>query len=179
MTSPLKQWLASRSQFPWLTLVEWLAIVAIIVVLVALLIPPVQWASSGDIEFPVRVRVFDAATAEPIAGARVAVIRGPHVASELESYRDFFPGDWFDHLTPEKQGLTGADGSAVVVYTFKTGASNRNPTPRAHLGNAWAVVKSKGYGGTAVPVRHNSIPTSELRRQNELLVLIGLLRSDD
>ncbi len=161
-----------------LTLVEWLAIILIVTVFVALLLPAAQWASSGDIEVPVRVLVFDAASATPIAGARVGIQRAPPWFDEefLTQYRESL--DLYGDIRDADQEVTSNSGIAVIDYRFRTGASHQRPTPHAHTNWVWVAVQAEGYGGAVIPVRHESLPTPKLREQDELRIPIGLLRSE-
>ncbi len=159
-----------------LTLIELLAIVVIIAVLAAILIPPVKWASSGRMQIPVRVLVFDAATVEPILGAQVAVFWAPPVSDEMplaENHNQYNP----DHLQLRDvaRGVTRTDGIVVINYEFRTGANDKSPTPKAHLRWAWVEVKAEGYGGVTVPVSYESQPTAQMRKRGELPVTVGLL----
>lgn len=159
------------------TLIEFLVIVAIITVLAALLIPPVQWASSGDIDVPVRVFVFDADLAIPIEGAVVGIIRCQPWSSDefLKDYRDRVPTDVFDAIDESVKGTTSPEGIAVISYRFRTGASHTNPVTWAHTSWYWVAVKAEGYGGAFIPVRHESTPNKKLREDKELRVPVGLM----
>jgi hypothetical protein len=161
-----------------LTLLEWVVIATIVLLLIALLIPATQWASSGDIELPVRVLVFDAQLAMPITGARVGILRGPPWIDDEFSvhYRKYFAPGIFDGILKTDQGVTDTNGQVVVNYKFRTGASHKRPIPHAHTSWVWAAVQADGFGGAVVQVRQESVPTSQLREQKELRVPIGLIR---
>lgn len=157
---------------------EWLVLLAIIAALVALLFPLQQWASSGEIEYPVRVLVFDATTGKPIVGCRVAVIRHKALSGDdpLKDYGDPFPQqNVFENIPAEDQGVTDATGSLTVTRKFSTGASSHHPHTRARLTNVWVVAQAKAYGGVAIPVGYASMPLKELRASPHLLVPIGLV----
>lgn len=163
-----------------LTLIEWLMIVTILAILAALLLPPVQWVSDGDIRIPVRVFVFDAKAAKPLSQAHVIIFRAPPLTdAKLLSE---FP-ERYDPAQPERlygvfEGATGADGMAVIESTFSVSASHRNPVPQAHTSWAWVAVQAKGYGSVVVPVSYESQPTAELRKRGELPVTVGLLPTE-
>jgi Tfp pilus assembly protein FimT len=65
--------MTTRWRFRWPTLIELLAVVAIIAVLIAVIVPATQWASSGSMHLPVNVLVFDADQNLPIANASVTI----------------------------------------------------------------------------------------------------------
>lgn len=67
------------------------------------------------------------------------------------------------------------DGTAVVDVEFRTSASHERPASYVHLRWEWVQVRAEGYGGVVVPVRHESQPTTTVRKQNELVMTIGLL----
>lgn len=162
-----------------LTRLEWLVIAAIVALLIALLLPPVQWASSGDIDFPVRVLVFDAESSRPIAGAHVALLRVPSWYEEqsdfLKDFDERFTSEFYFSDENPDRGVTDMNGQAVITYKFRTGASHQRPTPHAHTSWVWAAVRAEGYGGAVVQVRQESLPTPQLREQKELRVPISLL----
>ncbi|MGZ0172923.1 MAG: hypothetical protein ACKVHE_25595 [Planctomycetales bacterium] len=161
-----------------LTWVEWLVVVVVIGIVVALIIPGVKWASSGSIRFPVRVFVFDAALARPIPEARIAILHGPlpHSGFDIDDIRQRVPSDLFEYLPSDSLGLTGNDGTVIVHHEFSTGASHKRPNPHAHLQFAWVVVVAQGYGTVVVTVRHDSM--SKLREHKELYLPIGLASAD-
>lgn len=161
------------------TRVECVVVVAIITVLIALLLPTVQWASSGSIRFPVRVFVFDATRGMPLADAQVAIFRAPFMsnANSLKDYRDRYDVRNVNQIPTQDgfgKGVTGTDGTTVIEFDFRTGASHQHPEAQAHLANAWVCVRVKGFGGVVVPVRQDPQPTATMRKQNELFVPIGL-----
>jgi hypothetical protein len=156
---------------PWLRrpmLIEWLVIVAITCVLVALIVPGAKWASSGDITIPVQVQVFDPISAKPVVGARVGISR----------FRW-----WFDQadivnsqnlLADVQAHATDEAGSVVIDHKFSTGANHERPVTHAHLPGAWVIVEADGYGRVLVPVNNTSFPSGELRKRGKLVVPIGL-----
>lgn len=113
------------------TLVAVLLVIAIVAILVALIVPSVEWASSGSARFPVRVIVFDAQQSRPIANAHVAIFRASPLSglNTLEENRGCFDPENGASVSDISDGVTGADGTAVVEYEFRTGASQRRPTP--------------------------------------------------
>ncbi len=163
-----------------LSRIEWLILAGIVAVLIALLLPALQWASSGDIELPVRVLVFDARSGSPIAGARVGLLRAaPWFDDEYaEHYRDYVAPDVFDGIKEENQGFTNSGGQIVIVYKFRTSASHNRPTPHAHTTWVWAAVQADGFGGALVQLRQESMPTRQLREQQELRIPIGLMQEE-
>ena len=164
--------------FRRLTLLEWLVVIAIVAVVILLLIPAVKWAADGDIRFPVRVFVFDAAHGTPIANAQVGVFRAPSRPDvrSLEAGRDSY--DPKIRVRDSDSGTTDAGGAVVINNEFTTGANYLRPTMYAHLRGTWVHVQADGYGGVVVPVRHDSLPTATLREQKELLVPVGLMRKE-
>ena len=168
------------------TWIEWLVVVAIVAVLVALVVPETKWAADGSIDIPVRVHVFDAETMRPIQGARVAVVRGP-VALEgasLGEHQDDFSRAWATILDGQHGDTTSADGIATIDYSFHTSASYktsesiRNPTMRAHVRSHWIFVASEFHDRVAVPLRYQSIPTKSLREEGVLPAFVGLVRRE-
>lgn len=159
--------------------VEWLLVGAITVMLVVLIIPSVEWASSGSLRVPVRVFVFDAAHAVPISNARVTIFRGPLPSTQMDikSIGDRVPDELSGRLPRDRVVFTGSDGMAVVHHEFRTGASHRRPESHAHTQSVWIVVVTRQHGTVVVPIRHDSMPTSKLREQQELFVPIGLMLS--
>ncbi|MCA8991267.1 MAG: hypothetical protein KDA88_04775 [Planctomycetaceae bacterium] len=165
-------------RFPQFKLIHWLLITAIVVVLVALLIPQAKWASDGEITVLVVVTVFDAATANPIQGARVAVLRGTDAELSDEN-RDWLDRISYDVETLDENGVTtDIRGKAEVETVFRTSASNVHPGGRAHTDFYWVLVSADGYGGVVVPVRYQSIESHVLREKGNLPVSIGLIRAD-
>lgn len=164
-----------RRHLQWPTLVEWLVVIAIVAVMVAMLLSGEQWASSGSIRFPVRVLVFDAAHGTPIANARIGIFRARPLydSKSLEEERDRY--DPKNRIRNTDYGTTDADGTVVIEHEFTTGANHLRPATHAHLGRAWVHVLAEGYGGVVVPVRHDSQPTATLREQKELVVPVGLM----
>jgi hypothetical protein len=163
-----------------LTLIEWLVIIMIITVLAAILIPPVKWASSGRMQIPVRVFVFDAQAARPIARAQVTLFRAPPLtdAKLLSEFPERYDPDQSERLYGVFEGVTGADGMAVIENEFRTGANHEHPITRSHVSWVWVAVKAKGYSSIVVPLRYEDVPTAELRKQGELSVTVGLLPTE-
>lgn len=158
-----------------LTLIQCLAVAAVVTAIAALVSPATEWASSGSIRIPVRVVIFDAAKGDPIAGAAVAVFR----ALPAEGQADIPEPMSEDFMTSRNlrgRAVTGHDGTAVVDIEFRTGASRESPTPKAHLRWEWVVASAEDYGTTMVPVRYEPVPTKTLRDQKQLLAVVGLTR---
>ncbi|SFI09451.1 hypothetical protein [Planctomicrobium piriforme] len=175
-----------RLRFPKLTRLEWVVVVVIIAILIALLVPQTKWVSSGTLRLPVRVIAFNSKDATPIAGADVTIFRAPPVF-DLNSLREDF--DRY-HIDPDlkgysgtistvDQGFTDADGVVVIEYEFRTGASHVRPAPYAHTNFAWIQIQANGYGTVVVPVRHESMPTKILKERGELIVPVGMGRPAD
>ncbi|REJ94740.1 MAG: hypothetical protein DWQ34_08380 [Planctomycetota bacterium] len=162
------------------TWIEWLVVVVIAAILVALLLPEPKWAASGSIEVPVRVYVFDAETIEPVEGAHVALIRGPIPGDRLGfvEYQDHFDSGW----RAMKEGWFGettqADGFATVECEIPTGSSHKNPESCAHASLFWILVSSDDHVRVAVPLRYQSIPTKSLREEGVLPVFVGVVRRE-
>ena len=156
--------------------VEWLIVIAILVILLALVVPSAKWASSGTIEIPVHVVVFDASDATPIANALVAIVRAPPGSGEysLDEYRDRLSPD----LLVMRDGIdhheTGTDGAATIECRFPTGASHLHPEARAHIHWYWVMVSAEGFGAVVTPLRYNSRTTMSLREQSEIPFVVGL-----
>ncbi|HEY4262280.1 MAG TPA: hypothetical protein VGM98_19120 [Schlesneria sp.] len=159
---------------------EWIVIVAIIAVLIALLFPQPQWASSGSIRLPVRVHVFDSVHGTPISGANMMVIRGPWAGDPKapEELRERFASDPISDLPQKYFATTDENGIAVIEYEFFTGASHRRPVSHAHLDYNWVRVEAERYGDAVIPVRQESVPTALLRKQGEVLVEVGLIAKE-
>lgn len=157
---------------------EWTVLAVIAVVLAALLVPDAEWASSGTLRMPVRVVVFDAETAAPIAGATVALVRAPPPTAEFEltEYRDRFSWTWLAVDRGEILTRTLTDGCVTIPTAFTTGASHRNPESRAHTRWQWVLVAADGYGRVAIPLRYESMKSNELRREGTLTTAVGLAR---
>lgn len=151
------------------TLLEWLVIIAILIVLIALWFAPVTWVSDGTITLPVHVRVFDPTSGAPISNAKVGVLR----------YRTISGTDDIEPLETDLAHIirnpTNAAGSVSIDQMFYTNASDRNPIPRAHLSGVWVIVEADGYHRALLTVGNVSVPTAELRKRGEILVPVGLL----
>lgn len=150
------------------TLIEWLILTAVITVLIALLLPEVQWASSGFITIPVEVTVFDSESGEPIENASVYIVR-----SSPGSVKDDLPR--LGSLASGEGNTTNESGMVTVQCNFSTGANNRRPEPHAHTNFCSLVVGADGYDTVVVPVREHSIPTSILQEKGRLPVRVGLV----
>jgi hypothetical protein len=159
------------------TILEWLVIAVIIAILVALVVPDVEWASSGTIVVPVHVVVFDGKTMLPLADAVVGIVWAPPASgdSTLDKYREPFSSAWIAMARGEFGSRTGADGSVTIEFEFPTGASHVNPESRAHTRWYWLLVSSKENGAAVVPLRYESISTKSLREQRMLQAYVGLL----
>lgn len=158
------------------TLVEWLVVIVIVAFLAGLLIPPVVWVADGTIEVPVRVVVFDAATARPITNAAVGIVRAPSAEGVigLEERREVVAMALPAIDLEEFAVRADENGSATIDVTFNTVCSNRNPERRAHTGSFWVIVSADGYGRVVVPLRYQSTPTASLQDQGELPVYVGI-----
>lgn len=166
--------------------VEILVVIAIIAVLAALLIPPVQWVSDGSRELPVRVFVFDRQTGEAIAGAKVAIFRSarldsPEVAkSQAANFGDL--DTWIDSgmgQDPEDRDNhadTDSEGFVVIPFKFSTSASHRNPQLRAFPAKCWIYVRSSTHGAVLTTPGSNPVVVSEVMERGGFFVPIGLAR---
>lgn len=154
---------------------------AVLAVLIALLTPATKWASSGDLRLPVKVFVFDANQCTPISNAKVTVFRAFPVGDQtsLAEWQDQFKMSPITDLPQKFWATTDSHGIAVVDFEFRTGASHNRPVSHAHVNFAWVRVEADGFGGAAIPVRHDSQPSSVLKQQGEILVQIGLIPSND
>jgi hypothetical protein len=159
------------------TIIQSLLVTAIVAVAIALIVPGVQWAASGDIRFPVRVLVFDAVHGKPIADAHVAIFRAlPLLSSKsLEEDGALYDPRKLDQISRVDRGATGADGTVIINIEFHTGANHERPTMYAHLRGTWVHVQAEGFGEVVVPIRHESLPTATLRKLKELVVPVGLV----
>lgn len=160
-----------------LTLVEVTVIVVILTVLYELLTAKPIWVSDGTIRSPVRVFVFDATNRRPIANAECAVLHAPPIrdASSLTKDHPVFDNVSMKEWPQSCRGTTDETGSASIEHTFGSSASNNHPNTRAHLMNEWIRVEADGFGGVAIPVGYDERPTSEIRKDGEIVVSIGLL----
>jgi hypothetical protein len=165
------------------TLIEWLVVAAIAAVLIALLVPPVQWAD-GSIKVPVKVVVFNPETGQPVQDARVAIVRGLPASEEfsladhrerLSGLRELLVAGDLGTLNGSVGAGTGRDGTVTLDVEFRTGASHRNPVPRAHTRWYWVLVSADRCGTVAVPLRYESLTTKQLREQQTLSAYVGLL----
>lgn len=178
----MKQFVSSiRRSLRKQTLLEWVVIVAILAVLVALLTPETKWASSGDLRLPVKVFVFDANQYKPIPDAKVTVFRAFPVGDQasLVRWQDQFKIGPISELPHQFWTTTDAQGIAVIDYEFRTGASHKRPVTHAHVNFTWVRVEADGFGGAAIPVRHDSQPSSALKQKGEVLVQVGLIPMKD
>jgi Flp pilus assembly pilin Flp len=168
---------AFKRRLAGFTGLEWIVIVAIIAVLIALLYPQTQWVSDGSIRLPVRVIVIDAEQGTPISGAKVLVSRGPWAKDPkaLDELRDRFASGFIDDLPQKYFATTDEKGVAVIEHEFFTSASDRRPVSHAHLDYNWVRVEAEGYRAAFVPVRDESQPTALLRKQGEVLVQIEMI----
>lgn len=156
--------------------IEWLIFATVVAILVALILPGVEWAASGEIDVPVRVVVFDALKTLPIEDARIDIVRA------LPADADFDVSELHNSIAARLAELESGDaiaktdskGSATIVSNFTTGASHTRPKAHAHMNWYWVLVSAKGYGSVAVPLRYESIPTEQLREQEFLPVSVGL-----
>lgn len=158
------------------TLLEWGVIAVIIAILVALMLPDVEWASSGTVVAPVHVVVFDGKTMLPIADAVVGIVRAAPAAGDLalDDYRETFMSAWSAMAEGESGSRTGSDGSVTIEFEFPTSASHENPEARAHTRWYWLLVSSKEYGAAVMPLRYESITTKSLQQQKVLQAYVGL-----
>lgn len=104
------------------------------------------------------------------------VFRCPPVSDPetLLDARDCFTPDHMDELPEEYWKRTSSEGLVSIEHEFRTGASHTRTVSHTHLNHAWVRVEAKGFGGAAMPVRHEQQPTSTLRKQGEIHVQIGL-----
>jgi len=75
---------------------EWLIIAVVVAILILVLLPGREWASSGTINVPVHVVVFDGKTARPVSGAMAAIIWAPPATGDfaLVKYQEPFSAAW-------------------------------------------------------------------------------------
>lgn len=151
-------------------------IVVVLAVLYALLSPKPTWVSDGTIRIPVRVFVFNATNRRPISNAECAVFHASPIldASSLANDHPVFDNVPMKEWPQSCRGTTDETGSVAIEYTFRTSASNKHPNSRAHLMNEWVRVEADGFGGVAVPVGYDEGPASEMRKDGEFVVAIGL-----
>jgi len=157
-----------------------LAILAICAVLYAILAATPQWASDGTIRIPVRIFAFDAANHRPIPNAKCLIFRATPVsnASSLTNDHAIFNGQSMNEWPQFCRGTTDATGSTIIEHEFGTSASHEHPNPHAHLMNYSVQVEADGFGGVVVPVGNDERRTSEIRKDGEVVVSIGLLRTE-
>lgn len=158
------------------TLLEWLILVAVVAILVAIILPGAKWASSGELNVPVVVTVFDATTIMPISKAVVGIVRAP-VVEELLS------NEYCENVTlgaarlREFGTITNESGKATIVQTFDTGANHNRPVSHAHTASHWVLATAEGYGTVAIPLRYQSIETKKLMSQGHLPAFVGLVKA--
>lgn len=161
---------------PW-TLRMWLVMAAVSILLIALLLPQPKWASSGTVTIPVEIHVFDVHSAKPIEGAIVSIIWSPPANGEFElhEYQERLSSGF---LAIKETGMKTNDaGIAVIQQELKTGANHERPTSHAHTRWYWLLVTADDYGGVAVPLRYESLPTQELKEMESLPAYVGLTSS--
>lgn len=159
------------------TVIDWIVLVVICAVILALIIPKTKWASSGSLQVPVKIMVFDLSTGSPIPHAQVTLFRAPPVhglQAFLEDHDRYRPAHYKGFVHELQRGETDLQGSATIGYEFRTGANYENPAPRAHTNWVWVEVRAAGYGVVVVPIRHESLATSGIKERGELAVPIGL-----
>jgi hypothetical protein len=163
-----------------LTRIEVAVVIAIVLFLATLLFWPARWVSDGEVDVPVRVFVFDAQDARPIAGARVGVIHfwPVHSSETLAEYRQEFPVR-IDDIPAASRGVTDSEGTVTIMHRFRKSASDRTPKGLAHLWLEWVFVETPGYTGVAMPVRYESVPLPSLRDEGTVPMTIGLVRPSD
>ena len=163
-----------------LKLVEILVVIAIVAVLIALLLPPVEWVSDGTRVLPVRVFVFDPQTGRPIPGAKIALSRGmgmyqpdqgPEIAKQFSGL-----SDWKDSAPPNQTALTDDQGFATVQFEFNVSASRKHPTRRAFPAKCWILVQAPGYGPVMVTAGNTAVEVQDVQNVGGFLVPVGLLR---
>ena len=173
--SILRLFEAIRRPIRQLTRLEWVVIAVIVSGLMAILLPQIQSAASGDIDLPVRILVFDASTGRAIAGAKVAIVNGPRWSADASLYEpQELPSPGKAEFIASKPPLTRADGTVTITHRFSTNSSDRNPVALANLARGWVIVLADGYGGITVPVCCVAMPTPRLRELQELQLPIGL-----
>lgn len=168
------QSLLERQRRP--TLIGVLSVIAVIAVAAAYFTPRTKWASSGEIQVPVRVFVFNAAQARPIPNARVGLQHEAVIERELDT-GDRVLSASLDELPNVDLGTTGADGVVTISHGFRTEANYKRPDPQAFLGCEWVLVEAPGYGRVAIPVGYDFAPTRTLK-QKGLTVTIGLMSAE-
>jgi hypothetical protein len=170
----------------WQKLTRWeilLSIVAVIAVLIALLLPPVQWASDGTRVLPVRVFVFDPDSGQPIPGAKVFLSRGlgmfestqgPEIAGQFGSSKD-----WSDLVKPDQQGITNNEGLASVNFEFRVTASNLHPQPKLSPAKCWIRIEAPGYGTAMVTPGSIVVEVQKATEAGGFLVPVGLSKIEN
>lgn len=158
---------------------DWLVVIAVVAVLIAVLMPPVQWASSGEIKVPVQVQVLDERSGIPVVGAAVALFRSPPPESNASrSFEGELPLAIFDG--DENPYLTTSDvnGLATITYPFRTGANHERPESHAHTRWVWVAVRAEKNRDAVVQVRQNSLPTAQLKQLKVLQVSVAAVTEE-
>lgn len=159
-----------------LSLAEVTVIVVVLAVLYVILSQKPQWVSEGTIRIPVRIFVFDPTSRRPIPNAECAVFHASPIldASSMTKDHPVFDNVSMTEWPQSCRGTTDDTGSTTIEYTFRTAKSDRHPNSRAHLMNEWVRVEADGFGSVAVPVGYDEGPASEMRKDGEFVVSIGL-----
>lgn len=157
-----------------MTLIEWLIVIATVAILVALLLPPVKWASSGTFELVVRLYVFDAVTGKPIVGARAGIREGPAMIDSPGQDEEFH----LRLMEKDSEFLaaeTDIRGIVSLQHEFRSGASYQHPKASAWLPGAWIFLTAQGYGGVLIPVSDDSREVERIRARNGIFIPMGLV----
>ncbi len=184
--SPVKRWwnptlIEIMVKLRWNpTLIEILWIIFIVVVLIALLIPGVEYVADGTRELPVRVFVFDVETGEPIRGVDVGIVRSPGlyaVEDSAEIAQNFTKlRDYFQKLPADQKAPTDEHGLVTFQHVFSSGSSHKHPNTRVFPAKCWVVVQGEGFHGVVVSLGREDIEYGEVKRGGGFLVPIGIMR---
>src|SRR5690606_10627077 len=139
------------------TIIEWLIAVVVIAILVALLLPPVRWASSGSVALPIEVVVFDMQTGLPIDGAQVTLVRAPPPTDKLDIQELSASFSTALARINERGVRSNPSGIAQIDQEFATGANHDQPVSHAHTESYWVLVSATKYGHVAMPLRYESL----------------------
>ena len=157
------------------TMLEWAVVALIVVVLIALLYPQLQWAGSGSRVMPVLVDVFDAASGKPIIGAKVTVMPGGSAFAGSD-FRGQFSSEIHESTDDRIQhGVTNETGQVRLEHEFPTSSGPSGAW--VSLRRGWVCVTAHEYGAAVVPVRYESARRETVvknGKSQEVFVAIGL-----
>lgn len=141
-------------------------------IVVALLLPETQWASTGQINATIQVIVTDVKTQTFVENASVEIIKTSWLSEDYDA-KSVASTMQTPQTNQAQTHKTDENGQVLLTQTFSTGASHRNPLSRADTSRYSALVSHQSYGCVAIPLRYSPTPTEQLK-QSPLRVVVGL-----